>query len=253
MRALPLPFHRLLKVGAVAYPLLAWGLWLWTPLGFWGSAYLVLILELLPILGLAQLVVADEEHPLPKIPIYLTSCSFILILGWLGLLVGRREMGLQLLGLGPTGWGQAAIWTLLSTLVLHLLLWFFFLARRALGVRESRVLEHLLPTTLSEKLLFVLLSISAGVGEEVAFRGFAVPALSLVIGSDWGGALLSSVAFGLLHGYQGWIGVFRTGMMGFLLAATLLLSGSLWPAILAHALLDLISGMGLGRALLRED
>jgi membrane protease YdiL (CAAX protease family) len=126
-------------------------------------------------------------------------------------------------------------------------------ARRVIGVRESRILEHLLPTTLPEKLLFALLSISAGIGEEVAFRGFAFPALTLVMGSDWGGAILSSVAFGLLHGYQGWIGVIRTGMMGFLLATTLLLSGSLWPAILAHAILDLISGLGLGRALLRED
>jgi membrane protease YdiL (CAAX protease family) len=41
--------------------------------------------------------------------------------------------------------------------------------------------------------------------------------------------------------------------MGFLLAASLILSGSLWPAIIAHAALDLVSGLILGRTLLRES
>ena len=64
---------------------------------------------------------------------------------------------------------------------------------------------------------------------------------------------LSSCAFGLLHGYQGWLGVLRTGIMGFFLAASFVISGSLWPAVIAHVTLDLVSGLILGKTLLRES
>jgi membrane protease YdiL (CAAX protease family) len=119
-------------------------------------------------------------------------------------------------------------------------------------VRETPLLRQLLPRSAPEKVVFVFLSLAAGVGEEIAFRGFAIPALAMVTGSDWGSAVLASAAFGLLHGYQGWLGVARTGMMGFLLAAAFLLSGTLWPAIFAHAILDVVSGLVLGDTLLRE-
>jgi membrane protease YdiL (CAAX protease family) len=121
-----------------------------------------------------------------------------------------------------------------------------------LGVRETPLLHQLLPRTLPERVVFAFLSLSAGVGEEVAFRGFAIPGLVLLMGSEWEAALISSLAFGVLHGYQGWLGVVRTGAMGFVLASSFVLSGSLWPAIVAHAVLDLVSGLILGDTLLRE-
>ena len=253
MNLLPSSIVRIVKVGFLAYPLLVLGLWISSPLGFWGCVYLALIVELLPVLGLAQLALADEEGPLPRVSVYLSSGAIILILGWLGLLVGSREVGREFMGLGPAGWISTIAWTLAVTAAIHLLLLGFYFGRKALGLRESGILDLLLPESPQEKLLFVLLSFSAGVGEELAFRGFAVPALTLVTGSEWTGALLSSVAFGLLHGYQGWLGIARTGMMGFFLAASFILSGSLWPAIIAHAVLDLVSGLVLGRALLRES
>ena len=69
---------------------------------------------------------------------------------------------------------------------------------------------------------------------------------------SWGAALLSSAVFGLLHAYQGWLGVFRTALLGFVLAASLILTGVLWPAILAHAILDVIAGIVLGESLVKE-
>jgi membrane protease YdiL (CAAX protease family) len=244
---------RVIKVGFIAFPPLVWGLWIWSPLGFWGCVYLALIMELLPVLGLAQLTMADDEEPLPRVPVYLSSGALILILGWLALFIGTGEFGRGFMGLGPSAFTPTLVWTLSTTLGIHALLLAFFFGRRAFGVRESRILDQLLPRTLPEKFLFGLLSFSAGVGEELAFRGFAVPALALVTGSFWGGAILSSCAFGLLHGYQGWLGIARTGVMGFILAASFLLSGSLWPAIIAHTALDLISGLVLGNTLLKES
>ena len=253
MRPYPKLLLRIVQAGILFYPLLVWALWLWSPLGFWGCVYLAVLLELLPLLGLAQLPLADDEGPFPRIPLYLTSGAIILILGWGGLFIGSAEVGRELMGLGEVGAVPLVFWTLGATLGILALQLAFLLGRIRAGIKETPLLHQLLPRTVPEKIVFAFLSLAAGLGEEIAFRGFAIPGLVLLTGSDWAAALISSMAFGVLHGYQGWLGVARTGAMGFLLAASFLLSGSLWPAILAHAALDLISGLVLGDTLLRES
>jgi membrane protease YdiL (CAAX protease family) len=59
------------------------------------------------------------------------------------------------------------------------------------------------------------------------------------------------VVFGLLHAYQGPLGMMRTALLGLLLAASLLLSGSIWPAITAHVALDLLGGLVWGERFAR--
>ena len=252
MNPYPSALLRVLKLGFLAYPLLAWALWRWSPLGFWGSAFLALLVELLPILGLAQLPLADDEGEIPLAPVYLSSAAMILALGWGAVVIGVRELGRGAMGLDPGTLGSTLAWGGGLMAAIHLLQGAFFVARRRLGIRESRILLRILPRTPGEKGLFVLLSLAAGVGEELAFRAFALPALILVTGSVSGSVVLSSAAFGLLHGYQGWMGILRTGLMGLLLAVTFVLTGSLWPLVIAHAGLDLVSGLILGDKLLKE-
>ena len=81
-------------------------------------------------------------------------------------------------------------------------------------------------------------------GEELAFRGYAIPVLAVAVGLPWSVAL-TSVTFGVLHAYQGRIGMVRTGVMGAVLACGMLWSGSLVPVILAHVLVDLVGGLVL--------
>jgi membrane protease YdiL (CAAX protease family) len=54
----------------------------------------------------------------------------------------------------------------------------------------------------------------------------------------------------VLHGYQGVLGIARTGVMGAMLAWGFLASGSLWPAIVAHAAIDMVAGLWLGERLM---
>ena len=253
MKPYPKILLRTVQAGVLVFPFLVWGLWAWTPLGFWGCVYLAFLCELLPLLGLAQLPLADDEGPFPRIPVYLSSGAVILILGWGGLVVGTGGVGREVMGLGPISVPALLFWTAGVTIGVHVLQFGFLLGRTWLGIRETPLLHQLLPRTGPEKVVFVFLSLAAGMGEELAFRGFAIPTLALVTGSEWGAALISSMAFGVLHAYQGWLGILRTGAMGLLLAASFILSGSLWPAILAHAILDLVSGLLLGETLLRES
>ena len=93
---------------------------------------------------------------------------------------------------------------------------------------------------------------AAGAGEEVAYRGYAITVLGPVLGVA-GAVAVTSVVFGVVHGYQGALGVLRTGVMGAVLALGFIWSGSLLPAIIAHTLIDLIAGVALGERLLSLD
>lgn len=123
---------------------------------------------------------------------------------------------------------------------------------RALRVRESPLVAYLLPRTPRERAGWIGVSLTAGICEELVFRGFLIPALLAVSGSTALAVGLSSTVFGLLHAYQGVVGVVRTGLLGLLLALPFLLTGSILPSILAHAALDLIVGFWLAGWLLRR-
>jgi membrane protease YdiL (CAAX protease family) len=102
--------------------------------------------------------------------------------------------------------------------------------------------ERLAPHTRSELGWWVAVSLSAGFCEEFIFRGYLIWAFQPVFGL-WGAAALSVVLFGLAHAYQGAKGIVTTGIVGSLLTLVVLIFGSLWPAIVLHALLDIQQGV----------
>jgi uncharacterized protein len=120
-----------------------------------------------------------------------------------------------------------------------------------LGFRESDLLKQLLPETSGERMHFVGVSVTAGVTEEIVFRGFLIHALLIATGSLPLTLLLSASVFGIVHAYQHPVGALRAALLGAILALPLVLHGSIYPAILAHALIDILSGLWLARWLLR--
>jgi membrane protease YdiL (CAAX protease family) len=87
-------------------------------------------------------------------------------------------------------------------------------------------------------LLLVVLPIIAGF-EELLFRGILVGVFAAGFGvSPWLLAVFSSVAFALGHGAQGPAGVIVTGLLGFVLAAAFVLTGSLLVVVVAHYLVN---------------
>jgi membrane protease YdiL (CAAX protease family) len=113
-------------------------------------------------------------------------------------------------------------------------------ARRALAV-QLRPVAALLPRTPVERRWFALLAATAGVCEELLYRGFGLAALRWAVPDIGTPALIiiSGAAFGLAHLYQGWLGVTLTGLLGAYLAWITIAVGSLVPVMLLHALLDL--------------
>jgi len=87
-------------------------------------------------------------------------------------------------------------------------------------------------------LLAIVLPIIA-IFEELLFRAALIGALSAGFGlSPWLLAAFSSLAFGFGHGIQGPTGMIVTGLLGGILAATFVLTGSLLTVIVAHYLIN---------------
>lgn len=102
---------------------------------------------------------------------------------------------------------------------------------------------NMLPRTKKEKWLFSLLSLSAGVCEEILYRGFMVFLLQGILPDVpiYLIALISVVIFGLGHFYQGMQGIITTGVFGAVLMCLFLVTGSLIPGIVLHFLADFSS------------
>ena len=151
------------------------------------------------------------------------------------------------LGLGaPAPWGLAGV--LLGVALVAVVL---AAQRRQVASRPelaARVRERLasvtvlMPHSRAELPGFVSLAITAGVCEEILFRGFVCWVLASVLPAFWMAALGQAVLFGLAHAYQGPRGIVTTGAVGVFMAGIVWVSGSLWPAMLVHALMDVHAG-----------
>lgn len=110
--------------------------------------------------------------------------------------------------------------------------------------RQTRPLHFMLPVSDSERRWWILLSIAAGVGEEIVFRGFLMQYLTGALHGQWQlpltlAWLLSSLVFGACHAYQGAAGIVRAAVGGLMFGLLALVCGNLLLPMLLHTLVDL--------------
>lgn len=212
-------------------------------------AFTVFLLVPLPAVLILQATVADRiPEEADRESVYLSSAISVWVLAALAMLAARAsgfsrgELGLRSLDI-PTLLLAAGL-----ALGAGLLL---MAAARLMRLDETPLLEFLIPRTSDEKIAFAGLSISAGIAEELVFRGFLIAAVIRAGGSLGAAAAVSVAAFALTHAYQGVTGVIRVALLGVIVTAPLLMTGSLYPSMLAHAALDLVAGLLLGEWLTR--
>lgn len=112
---------------------------------------------------------------------------------------------------------------------------------------EKAEFSEILPTTKKEKKLWNYVSITAGVTEEIIYRGFLIFALAFLFSnfSIWLVIILASLLFGLAHTYQGLItGVLRTTIFGIIFSILYIGLGSILPLIVFHFLIDYFAKLG---------
>jgi membrane protease YdiL (CAAX protease family) len=112
--------------------------------------------------------------------------------------------------------------------------------RRPRFERAVRRFSALIPRTPDERRLWVAVSWTAGITEELVYRAFAISWVAHIFGNDNSVAwlLIPAVLFGLAHLYQGPRNVVLTGIVG-IAFALLAVSAGLLLAMVVHALMDL--------------
>jgi uncharacterized protein len=111
-----------------------------------------------------------------------------------------------------------------------------------LGASSAKSVDSLLPKSLLEVLIWIATSITAGVCEEIAFRGFLQRQLHALSGSIVVAVLAQGLVFGLFHSYQGWKAVVVISVLGVLYGALAAWRKNLRANMIAHAWSDVWEG-----------
>jgi membrane protease YdiL (CAAX protease family) len=185
-----------------------------------------------------------QQHP-HVVPLYLS----LIVLEW-GLFAYVRR------GLCRTGMKLSELlggrWTSLTDVLLDAGLalglwatWTLVAATwdRWLGPGQAASINTLLPQRGVEILLWVGVSISAGICEELVFRGYFQKQFEIFTHSRWAALFLQAVLFGISHGYQGIEACVKIAVYGVLFGLLSLWRRSLRPGMMAHAWTDILGGI----------
>jgi CAAX protease family protein len=226
--------------------------------GLFEHALFAAITLLLPLWALRQhrALVADIESGRPAARVNAYRRTMAVEWGFAIVVVAHWASSGRLpgvLGVGDTSvvwwWIGAALAVIGSSLLLAQTLVILRSSERMAQVRAQLApLRSIIPGNAREGRYFAGLSVTAGVCEEIVYRGFLIVYLAALF-PLWFAVVLSSVIFGVGHTYQGGGGILKTGLVGLIMAGLFLLTGALWAPMLLHAVIDLNSGY-LGRKVL---
>lgn len=178
------------------------------------------------------------------------------------LLVAWWRLGRPMEGLGltwPTDTGALAAWALAVVGVALLVLQARSVAKSESAREQVRELlggpngelGSLVPSTRRDLRWFAAISVTAGINEELVYRGFLM-AVFAVIGGPVLAVFGSIAVFTLCHVYQP-THLPRVAGVGLVMALLYLLGGTVWPLMLLHTAIDLSSGWITWRVTTQED
>ena len=191
----------------------------------------------------------------PRIAIYLTAALSEWLFAGMGLAAVRvARLSAPLIGLHGIPWRDFVRWTALVVGISGVGLAFvLLLERRGWWPEESDLVYLLMPRSRGEKIwALALVAPTAAIAEEFLYRGYLFAIIARSLHSTVWAWSLSSAAFGLAHLYQRPNGMIRAALLGALLAWPLAHTGSLYPCMAAHFLIDAVALGWLGPKMLKE-
>lgn len=185
----------------------------------------------------AQKLKAGHPFP-PKRQYFINVLTMQLLFALLALMVAKAHSIrlFQPMQWTATGFALAAVLMggLLGTVPLR---W-----RKSKGIGRQRILQ-LMPNSTSELGWWLAISLAAGIGEEIVWRGVFHSELWYWTGSWWLATGVASVIFGVAHMVQGWKSVvIISGFALFAHGIVWFSGGSLYLAMFVHATYDFLAG-----------
>ena len=108
-------------------------------------------------------------------------------------------------------------------------------------------IKNLLPHTGLEIAVWLLLSLTAGICEELIFRGYLQRQFTVWTGNAAAGIALQGIVFGVAHAYQGPSKIIIITVFGCMFGSLAYWRKSLRPGMASHFLQDGVSGLVLSR------
>jgi membrane protease YdiL (CAAX protease family) len=195
---------------------------------------------------------APSGPPASHVPLYLGAIAFEWLLFY-ATLRGLRKAGTPIATLlgdslrSKGAWARALLMGLVAWPLILLIAmgtkW--VLAHFGLDVDadSARTVAKIGPHGPLEIVLWVLVSISAGICEEFVFRGYLMRQFAAWFGGWVPGLLASAIVFGLGHAYQGLGPVLTIMVHGISFGLVALVTKRLVPGMFAHALEDVVAGL----------
>ena len=106
----------------------------------------------------------------------------------------------------------------------------------------AAAIDSLLPKSLLEITLWILVCLTAGFCEEIAFRGYLQNQFHAFTGNIAVAVILQGIVFGISHGYQGWKNVVVITALGFLYGMLAAWRRNLRVNMISHAWSDAWEG-----------
>jgi membrane protease YdiL (CAAX protease family) len=178
------------------------------------------------------------------IPIYLTA----LVMDWLLLCfcwAGVHRHGGKLWDLAGGRWASwRDVFTDLAIVLPFWAVWegAAYGVHLLLGSGSAKTVDSLLPKSLAEVLVWIATCITAGICEEMAFRGYLQRQFHALTGNIAWAILLQALVFGIAHGYQGWRNVVVISVLGVLFGVLAAWRKNLRANMVAHAWSDIWGG-----------
>lgn len=231
--------------------------------GFWLIIGFTLLYEpIIGYLGYQKFKIAVKENVNARSNYYIK----IMIGAWIRtililLLVFFTELSLKDIGIGlpniDTGTlGKVITYSIFVSAFLYLLNVLYYclgyhlshkIRKKFIEAKEKQLktasFSDIIPVTNKEKKIWNYVSLTAGITEEIIYRGFLIFALSYIFPdfSIWLVIIFSGLLFGLGHTYQGVAEVLKITVVGIFFSALYIGLGSILPLMIFHFLIDYIS------------
>ena len=108
-------------------------------------------------------------------------------------------------------------------------------------------MKSILPHTGLEYTVWLLLALTAGICEEMIFRGYLQRQFTAYSGNAAAGIVLQGIVFGVAHAYQGSTQILIISVYGCMFGSLAYWRKSLRPGMAAHFIQDAVGGLVLSR------
>ncbi|MFC3194407.1 CPBP family intramembrane glutamic endopeptidase [Marinicella sediminis] len=207
---------------------------------------LVVIGVLLPVMAVRNS--ADTRHILQQRPgLRATFYQQGAIMQWFLVALILVAQWWQGGGLSAIGWSTALSWhfwlSMSGLVMVSILTWKLYCPGPMVGawlVRLYSHVAHYLPVDTRSYSWGVVMAVTAGICEELIYRGLLYHLLIQWI-PDWSGMILANVVFAVTHYSTGWVNAAGAFVLGLLFSWLYWLTGDLWLSMWLHAAIDLLA------------